>query len=218
MAIGSLLLGFIVLSSSLAFAFEPHPLQDFCVADSSSQVLLNGVACKDPKLVQADHFFFSGLHLAGNTSNQLGSAVTPATVAQIAGLNTLGISVVRLDIASGGVIPPHFHPRATEILTVLDGALTVAFITSNPENRLISKTLNKGDVFVFPIGLIHYQYNSGHSHAVAFAALSSQNPGIITVADAVFGSNRPISDDLLTKAFQVDKNVVDYLQAQFWKN
>ena len=48
------------------------------------------------------------------------------------------------------------------------------------------------------------------------AALSSQNPGVITIANAVFGSNPPISVDVLTKAFQVDKKVIDHLQAQLW--
>ncbi|KAK4739522.1 hypothetical protein R3W88_003219 [Solanum pinnatisectum] len=71
-------------------------------------------------------------------------------------------------------------------------------------------------VFVFPIGLIHFQFNVGKTKAVAFARLNSQNPGVITIANAVFGSYPPISDDVLAKAFQVDKKVVDYLQSQFW--
>ncbi|KAF8408750.1 hypothetical protein HHK36_004818 [Tetracentron sinense] len=177
--------------------------------------LLNGLACKDPKLAMADHFFFSGLHIPGNTSNPVGSKVTPATVAQIPGLNTLGISMVRIDYATWGVIPPHTHPRATEIITVLEGTIDVGFVTSNPENRLISKVLQKGDVFVFPVGLVHFQRNVGSGHAVSLSVLSSQNPGVITVANAVFGSNPSIVDDILAKAFQVDKNVVDSLQSKF---
>jgi len=99
---------------------------------------------------------------------------------------------------------------------VLEGTLYVGFVTSNPENRLITKVLNKGDVFVFPIGLIHFQLNVGYGNAVAIAGLSSQNPGVITIANAVFGSNPKISSEVLTKAFQVDNNIVDNLQKQFW--
>ena len=179
-------------------------------------VFVNGKSCKDPKLAMADDFFFSGLHIPGNTSNPVGSAVTPVNVAQIAGLNTLGISLARVDYAPYGLNPPHTHPRATEILVVLEGTLYVGFVTSNPENRLISKVLNKGDVFVFPIGLIHFQFNIGHTNAVAIAALSSQNPGVITIANAVLGSDPPISIDVLTKAFQLDKDVVNFLQSSFW--
>ncbi|KAK8634006.1 hypothetical protein V6N13_014835 [Hibiscus sabdariffa] len=154
----------------LASAFDPSPLQDFCVA------------INDPT---------------------------------DAGLNTLGISLVRIDYAPYGENPPHTHPRGTEILVVVQGTLYVGFVTSNPENRLITKILYPGDVFVFPIGLIHFQYNLGNTPAVAFAGLSSQNAGVITIANAVFGSNPPINLDVLTKAFQLDKNVVTHLQSIF---
>ncbi|CAN4109094.1 unnamed protein product [Withania somnifera] len=182
----------------VVLAFEPSPLQDFCVADPASS-----------------GFFFSGLHLAGNTSNTFGSKVTPVNVAQIPGLNTLGISMARVDYAPWGINPPHTHPRATEVLTVLEGSLQVGFVTSNPENLLITKVLKKGDVFVFPIGLVHYQRNVGYGNAVAIAALSSQNPGVISIANAVFGSEPAIEIDILAKAFQVDKSVASLIQSKF---
>ena len=178
-------------------------------------MFVNGFVCKDPKLAEANDFFFSGLHIPGNTSNPVGSRVTAVAVSQIPGLNTLGISLVRIDYAPWGINPPHTHPRATEILTVLDGTLEVGFVTSNPENRLIKKVLQKGDVFVFPIGLVHFQRNIGYGNAVAIAGLSSQNPGVITIANAVFGSKPNISPDILAKAFQVDKNVVLNVQSKF---
>ncbi|KAJ9170511.1 hypothetical protein P3X46_018614 [Hevea brasiliensis] len=210
----------LALSSSFASAFDPSPLQDFCVAikDPKDGVFVNGKFCRDPMLATANDFSFSGLNIPGNTSNKVGSNVTLVNVDKIPGLNTLGISLARIDFAPyGGLNPPHTHPRATEILVVLEGTLYVGFVTSNP-NRLITKFLNAGDVFVFPVGLIHFQFNIGQTNAVAISGLSSQNPGVITIANAVFGSNPPINLDVLTKAFQVDKNVVNYLQKQFWVN
>ncbi|KAJ7973582.1 Germin-like protein subfamily 1 member [Quillaja saponaria] len=212
------LVSLLALASTLASAFDPSPLQDFCVAinDTKNGVFVNGKFCKDPKLANANDFFFSGLDKPGNTSNQVGSKVTAVNVLQILGLNTLGISLARIDFAPKGLNPPHTHPRGTEFLVVLEGTLYVGFVTSNTDNRLFTKVLNKGDVFVFPIGLIHFQLNVGYGNAIAIAGLSSQNPGVITIANAVFGSNPPISPDVLTKAFQVDKNIIDYLQKQFW--
>nr|KJB44739.1 hypothetical protein B456_007G269400 [Gossypium raimondii] len=123
----------------------------------------------------------------------------------------------RIDYAPyGGLNPPLTHPRATEILVVLEGILYVGFVTSNTDNHLITKVLNPCDVFVFPVGLIHFQSNIGNAKAVAFAGLSSQNPGVITIVNAVFGSNPPINPDVLTKAFQLDKIIVTYLQSKFW--
>ncbi|KAK4489405.1 hypothetical protein RD792_005214 [Penstemon davidsonii] len=215
----------IVSLAPFSYASDPSPLQDFCVAvsDSAAAVFVNGKFCKNPNMVVADDFFLSGLNKPGNTSNAVGSWVTPVNVNQLAGLNTLGISAVRIDYAPYGLNPPHTHPRATEILVVLEGTLYVGFVTSNPanpalKNKLFTKYLNPGDVFVFPEGLIHFQFNVGKTNAVAFAGLSSQNPGVITIANAVFGSDPPINPAVLTKAFQVEKNVIDYLQAQFWTN
>ncbi|XP_047336400.1 putative germin-like protein 2-2 [Impatiens glandulifera] len=196
-------------------ASDPKPLQDFCVADLTSSARVNGVPCKDPLLAQPTDFAFSGLHIPGNTSNPVGSKVTPVGVTQLPGLNTLGISLVRIDYAPWGINPPHTHPRATEIITVLEGSLLVGFVTSNPDNRLISKILYKGDVFVFPIGLVHFQQNVGNVNAVAIAGLSSQNPGVITIGNTVFGSNPSIANDVLAKAFQVDKAIIDQIQGKF---
>ncbi|XP_027933523.1 putative germin-like protein 2-1 [Vigna unguiculata] len=211
----SLLMLLLSLSLSVALAADTSALQDFCVADPKGQVLVNGLACKDPKLVEENDLLFSGLHIAGNTTNPVGSKVTPVFVTQLPGLNTLGISMARIDYAPWGINPPHTHPRATEVLTVLEGTLEVGFITSNPENRHLRKVLQKGDVFVFPIGLVHYQRNVGYGNAVAIAALSSQNPGVITIGNAVFGSTPDIDTDVLVKAFHLDKTTVNYLQSKF---
>ncbi|RVX18800.1 Germin-like protein subfamily 1 member 13 [Vitis vinifera] len=172
------------LVSSLASASDPSPLQDTCVAidEPKDAVFVNGKFCKDPKLTEAEDFFFSGLDKPGNTSNPVASNVTTVNVEQIKGLNTLGISMVRIDYEPYGQNPPHTHPRATEILTVLEGTL---------------------------------YFNIGHTNAVAIAGLSSQNPGVITIANAVFGSDPSINPDVLTRAFQLDKNVVNYLQSRF---
>ncbi|KAJ4757847.1 RmlC-like cupins superfamily protein [Rhynchospora pubera] len=205
---------FALLVISPAFGSDPSQLQDFCVADNSSQVFVNGFVCKNPNVVTVNDFFFSGLDKAGNTNNKLGSSVTAVAVNNLPGLNTLGISLARLDFAPGGLVPPHYHPRATEILVVLEGTLYVGFVAST-NNQLFTKVLNKGDVFVFPQGLIHFQYNQGWTNAVALSGLSSQNPGVVFVANAVFGANPPISHDVLAKAFQLDKKTIDWLQAQF---
>uniref|UniRef100_A0A2N9H7M5 Cupin type-1 domain-containing protein n=1 Tax=Fagus sylvatica TaxID=28930 RepID=A0A2N9H7M5_FAGSY len=160
-------LALLALATSLASAYDPSPLQDFCVAinNTNSAVFVNGKFCKDPAVVTADDFFFPGLNVPGNTENKVGFSVNLVNVDKLPGLNTLGISLARLDFAPYGLNPPHIHPRQT--------------------------------------------------NALAFAGLSSQNPGVITIANAVFGSTPPINPDVLIKAFQVDKNVIDYLQKQF---
>ncbi|KAF7846313.1 hypothetical protein BT93_L4630 [Corymbia citriodora subsp. variegata] len=200
---------------TIAVASEPSPSQDFCVADLATSTRVNGFPCLDSKQAQAKHFSFSGLHLADKLMNAYGSNATLVSARQIPGLNTLGISLARVDIALEGVVPPHMHPRASEILTVLEGTILVGFVTSNPDNKLISKVLQKGDVFVFPFGLVHFEKNVGSVNAVFISALSSQNPGLILVPNTVFGSDPSIANDILAKAFQVDKAIVDQIQGKF---
>ncbi|XP_062083238.1 germin-like protein subfamily 1 member 17 [Humulus lupulus] len=213
----------LAVAASIVSAYDPSPLQDFCVAidDPKKALFVNGKFCKNPKLVKPEDFFFSGLNMAGDTTNPVGSNVTIVNVDAFPGLNTLGISLVRIDYAPYGQNPPHTHPRASEILVVVEGTLYVGFVTSNQadgKNLLFTKILNKGDVFVFPKGLIHFQLNIGKTPAVAFASLSSQNPGVITIANAVFGATPPINPYLLARAFRLDKNVVLNLQKQFWSS
>ncbi|KAL8158811.1 hypothetical protein V2J09_000348 [Rumex salicifolius] len=211
---------FAAMACMMAYATDPTQLQDFCVADNNpnTAIFVNGLFCKNPNQVTADDFLFKGLNKAGNINNPMGSAVTPVIPANLAGLNTLGISLARLDFAPNGLVAPHFHPRATEVLTLLEGTLHVGFVTSNPPsgaNKLFTKVLYPGDVFVFPQGLIHFQFNVGNTNAFALSALSSQNPGVTTIANAVFGSQPPITVDVLSKAFQLDANIVKYLQSKF---
>ncbi|KAI4967037.1 hypothetical protein ZWY2020_034421 [Hordeum vulgare] len=98
-----LVLTVVALGSGHVEAFDPNPLQDFCVADPTSKVHENGLACKDPAAVVADDFLFRGLDKpGGTTSKRFGFTAHPV---QIPGLNTLGESHVRLDVAPGGVFP-----------------------------------------------------------------------------------------------------------------
>jgi len=215
MASHLIVLGLLVITCSIALASADSPLQDFCVAVPNSPVFVNGFVCKDPNLVQATDFLFTGLNIIGNTSNALGLAVTPVFVTQLPGLNTLGVALARIDFAPLGVNPPHTHPRGSEIFTVLQGSIEVGFVTSNPGNKLITTVLQSGDAFVFPQGLVHFQKNVGNGNAIALASLSSENPGVIIVANAVFGSNPAISTDVLSTAFQVNQSVIAEIESKF---
>ena len=165
--------------------------------------------------MKAEDFFTSGFDKPGD-KNPTGFAVKTADVTMLPGLNTLGISLARLDFDPKGLNPPHTHPRGTEIIVVVEGTLLVGFVASNQNgNKLFTKVLNKGDVFVFPIGLIHFQQNVGYGNAVAFAGLSSQNAGVIPIVTSLFGSNPPISSEVLEKTFQVDEKIIDLLEKPF---
>ncbi|KAK4282669.1 hypothetical protein QN277_014016 [Acacia crassicarpa] len=207
----SLLLLPLALLFSAVIASDPDPLQDICVADLTSAVKVNGFVCKDAAKANASDFFSNILAKPGATNNTFGSLVTAANVEKIPGLNTLGVSLSRIDYAPGGINPPHTHPRATEIVFVMEGELFVGFITTS--NKLISKKIQKGEVFVFPKGLVHFQKNVGHAAASVIAAFNSQLPGTQSIATTLFASTPPVPENVLAQAFQVSTKEVEKIKA-----
>ncbi|KAG6400416.1 hypothetical protein SASPL_137247 [Salvia splendens] len=133
----------------LALAFDPSPLEDFCVLDAKSP---------DAR------------------SRKLWNHPTYLTIT---------------------------HPRAAEILTILEGSMEVGFVTSFPTYKHYSKVLNKGDVFVVPVGLPHYQRGVGKVNTVVLSAVNSQNAGIVEAGGSMFGAKPAINSDYLAMAFYV---------------
>lgn len=173
-------------------------------------VKLNGFACKST--FNASDFFFDGLAKPGLTNNTMGSKVTAANVEKIPGLNTLGVSLSRIDYAPGGLNPPHTHPRATEIVFLLEGELDVGFITT--ANVLVSKTIKTGEIFVFPRGLVHFQKNNGKVKAAVIAAFNSQLPGTQSIAATLFAATPTVPDNVLTKAFEVGTKEIEKIKSR----
>ena len=102
------------------------------------------------------------------------------------GLDTLGVSLARIDYASLGPNPPHTHPRGTKILFVTRETLYA------DGNRFFAKTLREGSAIVVPL---ETQLNIRDTSAVAFVGFGSQNPAVVTIATAVLGSDRPIKPE-----------------------
>ena len=195
-------------------AADADPEQDFCVAKPNPDPTINGVICKPANEVVDSDFLSPLLRNAGATNNKDKVNVTAANVGKFPGINTQGISFARIDWAQGGINPPHVHPRATEILFLVEGSLYVGFITSDGNNKLYATTMQKGDLFVFPRGLIHFQLNIGKGTAFAVSGLNSQNPGASQVAAGLF-SNNGIKEEVLEKGFRTTKQVVDTIKKGF---
>ncbi|KAK6931139.1 Cupin 1 [Dillenia turbinata] len=186
---------------------DPHPLHDFCVADTaagSQTFLTNDFPCINPELALPSHFATSALAMPGNTrENPSGFNVTLATISNLPGLNTLGLTLARADLAPNGLIPPHSHPRASEVTICLQGTLLVGFVDTS--NRLLTQQLRVGDSFVFPKGLIHFVYNlEASTQAIAVSGLNSQSPGAQIGSMSSFASHPNIPDEVLQKAYLIN--------------
>ncbi|KAK4739480.1 hypothetical protein R3W88_003177 [Solanum pinnatisectum] len=207
------IMALLAIKSDKACAGDPDMLQDVCVADLTSTLKLNGFPCKN--MFSAADFSSMVISKPGATNNMFGSLVTGANVMAIPGLNTLGVSMARIDYAPGGINPPHVHPRATEMIYVLQGELDVGFITT--ANVLVAKHIVQGEVFVFPRGLVHFQKNNGKYPAAVIAGFNSQLAGTSSIATTLFAATPApgVPDDILAQAFQIGTMQVQQIKAKF---
>ena len=76
---------------------------------------------------------------------------------------------------------PHTHPRATELLFLVNGTLEAGFIEENGA-RFVINDLTAGQGTIFPKGSIHYQINTGCEPLTFVAALNDEDPGASQIA------------------------------------
>ncbi|XP_037438599.1 germin-like protein 3-7 [Triticum dicoccoides] len=203
-----------------ACAADPEPVQDFCVAaatnGSADHPSYPGFPCKPASAVVSDDFFFAGLARSGAADaaeSPFGSSVTSGNVAAFPGLNTLGVSINRVDLAPGGVNPLHSHPRAAELVHVVSGQMLVGFVST--AGTFYSKVVREGESFVIPRGMVHFQFNTGKESARAVTVFNSQLPGVVLAAPSLFGADPEIPDAVLSKSFQVDGEIIKLLKSKF---
>ena len=204
----------LLVAAAIAGALsDPTPLQDICVADLQATTLLDGFACKPQTAVVDDDFFSRAIASAGSTNNPFRVNSTRATVSTFPGLNTLGVSITRVDLAPGGLNPPHSHPRASELVMVLKGEVMVGFTTG--ANRLFSKVVRENELFVVPRGLQHFQLNNGTGDAVFIAMFDGQSPGVVTPTFAMFSTKPAMPMEVLTKTFLMGEDEVTAMKSKF---
>ena len=118
----------IVSCSFLADARDSDILKDFLIPIGL-----------DPNKTTSDFFTYTGfrqlvnINMTGKTT----AIVTKASMIEFPALEGQGVSVAALMYPPSGINPPHVHPRAAELLIVLQGELEVGFVDST--NRLFKQ-------------------------------------------------------------------------------
>lgn len=161
---------------------------DYCVGDPNLPRGPEGYACKDPSTLTVDDFIFTGFRGEKTIRNIFRNNITTATVIEYPALNGQGISMARLDFGVGGVIPVHSH-RTSEITVVIKGTIIAGFIDTN--NTAYYKTLEVGDVMIFPQSMLHFQVNVGRTPATAYVSLNGANPAVQLTPPSLFAGNLP---------------------------
>ncbi|KAJ4978371.1 hypothetical protein NE237_009151 [Protea cynaroides] len=196
----------LVVFAALALIFivkvhsaDPELVSDFAIPDGIDQSKLDGA-----------FFTYTGLRGGAASSNSALAGRMAVTVSNFPALNGMGVSMELLEFPAGAVNVPHTHPRGAEILFVVDGSLTVG--STDSDGKLYKNVLQKGDVFVFPKGMPHYQANFDKTNkAVAVSAFASSNAGTVSIPKTLFGPNMP--EEVLAKAFKISADTLNLLKA-----
>ncbi|XP_070031599.1 germin-like protein 9-3 [Nicotiana tomentosiformis] len=150
----------ILTSSWMAQAGDPYILTDFIVPKDQTGETMDG-----------NFFTFTGMH------GSFGSIITNFKVTKAYKAKFPALLAV-LQFSGTGVNPPHTHPRAAELLFMVQRNLQVGLRDST--NKVYTRTLQFGDLFLFPKGLVHYQYNCDwNKSAIAVSATGSANAGTV---------------------------------------
>ncbi|KAG9458992.1 hypothetical protein H6P81_003500 [Aristolochia fimbriata] len=186
------------ISNGVVHAGDPDILSDFLLPANNGN------------LVNESFFTFSGVRNVLSMPPPPKFTVSKASMAQFPALEGQSVSYAILQYPSGSLNPPHTHPRSAELLLLIFGSLEVGFVDTT--NKLYTQTLQVGDMFVFPKGLVHYQYNAdAHESATAISAFGSANAGTVSVPGTLF--NTSIDDGILAQSFKTDVATIQKIKA-----
>jgi len=65
-----------------------------------------------------------------------------------------------LNLGPCSMLPPHYHPRATNFVVAMSGETETYMITENGA-RTVKTTLTPGKMTIFPTGSLHTMENVG---------------------------------------------------------
>lgn len=89
-------------------------------------------------------------------------AVLIADAASFPALTTHGMTVSILKLAGCGMLPPHLHPRAANLVTAINGSTTTWMIGENGV-KTVTTVLTAMKMTIFPAGSLHMMQNNGMS-------------------------------------------------------
>ncbi|KAG8371292.1 hypothetical protein BUALT_Bualt13G0072400 [Buddleja alternifolia] len=200
MAFGKKILFLIVTSlaiAQMAISGDPDILTDFVLPPNSPPI-------------DSNFFTFTTFRSLVSAPVPPTFKVMKATMEQFPALNGQSVSYAVLIYPGGSVNPVHTHPRSAELLFLTQGTLEVGFVDST--NKLYTQSLQTGDIFVFPKGLVHFQYNADVKNpALAISAFGSANAGTVSLPNSMFNST--IDDTVLALSFKTDVATIQKLKS-----
>ncbi|KAI7733427.1 hypothetical protein M8C21_003581 [Ambrosia artemisiifolia] len=155
--------------------------------------------------IDANYFTFIGMRQLVGGEYPTTFKALKVSMNEFPTLNGQSVSYAILEFPVGSINPVHIHPRASELMFLVSGSLQVGFVDTS--NKLYKQSLQVGDIFVFPKGLLHFQYNNDTKEpALAISAFGSANAGTQSIPASVF--NTSIFGGILDASFHATRATI----------
>lgn len=145
-------------------------------------------------------------------------AVLIADAASFPALTTQGMTISLLKLAGCGMLPPHLHPRAANLVTAITGNTTTYMMGENGV-RTVQTELTPMKMTIFPKGSLHTMQNNGMltyllrsdmmeqrlmkidcEPALLISALNTEDTGTINILPSLW----KVPSDIIQAAFGSD--------------
>ncbi|ORY13257.1 RmlC-like cupin domain-containing protein [Clohesyomyces aquaticus] len=126
--------------------------------------------------------------------------VVNANAATFPAMTGYGMTMAMLNLGPCAMLPPHFHPRATNLVVAVSGNTTTYMYGENGVGT-VKTQLTPGKMTIFPRGSAHTMQNNGCEDAILISALDSEDAGTLNMVN---GPVLNFPEDIMRAAFGDD--------------
>ncbi|CAI9105660.1 OLC1v1004638C1 [Oldenlandia corymbosa var. corymbosa] len=142
------------------------------------------------------------------SSDMVGFCPNQTMNSQLSGSNQ-GVSLSVRQYNAGEMEPPNINPYSAELLLLLEGNLEVGFVDT--QNKLYQNTLQPGDMFLFPSGLVNFKSNPSNVSDAKTVAVLGGITGNVYLPPILLSSG--VDDGILAQSFKTDQATIKKLRA-----
>ncbi|KAL3424192.1 spherulin-1A [Phlyctema vagabunda] len=123
-------------------------------------------------------------------------SVVNANAATFPAMTGHGMTVAMLNLGPCAMLPPHYHPRATNMVVAIEGTTNTYMVQENGA-RTVAETLTPGKMTIFPKGSLHTMQNTGCGNATLVSSLNSEDTGTLNILNGLWS----VPHDMILAAF-----------------
>lgn len=137
-----------------------HAVDKTSNPDLNGRLLLASTNLDRHALLNTDEAWIHDFNTQKPTDAFKPGSVKNANAATFPALTGIGMTLAQLNLGPCAMLPPHLHPRATNVVIAITGNTTTYMYNENGVRPVITE-LSPGLMTIFPKGSLHTMQNNG---------------------------------------------------------